>query len=171
MKKSFMLFIDSLSILDELSDEQAGRLFKAIKDYQNGIEPDLDFSLKMAFHQFKNQFIRDDEKYESICKKNQENIGKRWNKDDTKNTSGINGIPEIPSDTKHTHSDKDKDKDTKNDKKKIFVPPTLLEVHAYFKEKGYTETSATKAFEFYNCADWKDSNGKQVKNWKQKMNG
>ena len=35
MRKSFILHSDSLLILDELSNEQAGILFKAIKDYQN----------------------------------------------------------------------------------------------------------------------------------------
>ena len=47
--------------------------------------------------------------------------------------------------------------------------PTLELVKQYFKENGYTEQSAIKAFNFYDCADWKDSNGKQVKSWKQKM--
>ncbi len=51
-----------------------------------------------------------------------------------------------------------------------FVAPSVLEVQAYFKEKGYTIEAAAKAHEFYNVADWKDSNGKQVRSWKQKMN-
>jgi len=35
MKASFVLYIDSLFILDELNDEQAGQLFKAIKAYHS----------------------------------------------------------------------------------------------------------------------------------------
>lgn len=65
-KKSFILYTDTLSVLDELTNEQAGILFKAIKDYQNGIEPVLDFGLKMAFLPLKNQFIRDCEKWQKI---------------------------------------------------------------------------------------------------------
>lgn len=42
------------------------------------------------------------------------------------------------------------------------------EVKYYFKEKGYTENSAIKFYEYYSVADWKDSNGKPVKSWKQK---
>jgi len=52
-----------------------------------------------------------------------------------------------------------------------FIPPTLEEVKAYFKEKGYSEVSAEKAFNYYDIAGWKDSKGNQVKNWKQKMMG
>lgn len=50
-----------------------------------------------------------------------------------------------------------------------FVPPTILEVQTYFTDNGYTLESGTKAFNYYNVANWKDSTGKQVKNWKQKM--
>lgn len=52
-----------------------------------------------------------------------------------------------------------------------FIPPTLDEVKVYFKEKGYSEVSAEKAFNYYDVAEWKDSKGNQVKNWKQKMMG
>jgi len=65
-KKSFVLYTDSLSFLDELTNEQAGILFKAIKDFHNGINPVLEFGLKMAFIPLKNQFIRDSEKWEQI---------------------------------------------------------------------------------------------------------
>ena len=50
-----------------------------------------------------------------------------------------------------------------------FSPPTILEVISYFKEKGYMEITAKKAFDYYDVANWKDSKGNQVKNWKQKM--
>lgn len=56
-----------------------------------------------------------------------------------------------------------------NDNVKKFTPPTLEQVKEYFKEKGYTEQTAIKAFEYYNTANWHDSRGKPVKNWKQKM--
>lgn len=54
-------------------------------------------------------------------------------------------------------------------------PPTLQEVKDYFVEKGYTEQSAEKAWNYYNASlgdngrVWKDGKGQTVKNWKQKM--
>ena len=68
-KKSFLLHIDSLDILDDLTNGQAGVLFKAIKAYQNDEEFDLDSIVKIAFSPFKNQFIRDDEKYTKTCER------------------------------------------------------------------------------------------------------
>jgi len=50
-----------------------------------------------------------------------------------------------------------------------FVAPSLDEVKKYFEEKGYSEQTAITAFDFYSTADWVDSKGNKVKNWKQKM--
>jgi len=61
------------------------------------------------------------------------------------------------------------DKNVKNDKK--YSNPTLIEVKDYFKLKGYTPDTASKAFDYYEANGWKDRNNKPVKNWKQKMIG
>ena len=55
--------------------------------------------------------------------------------------------------------------------KKDFTPPSPLEVELYFQENGYKKESAEKAFNYYNCANWVNSKGKQVLNWKQTMQG
>ncbi len=52
---------------------------------------------------------------------------------------------------------------------KEFIVPTLLEVQGYFKEKGYTDQQAKKAFDYYSESNWHDRNGDKVLNWKQKM--
>jgi hypothetical protein len=89
MKKSFLLHVDALTVLNELSNEQAGQLFKAIANFQNGTDLNPfsdpgDFGLRMAFLPFKNQFARDVEKYNGIVERNKENgkKGGRPKKDD-----------------------------------------------------------------------------------------
>jgi len=49
--------------------------------------------------------------------------------------------------------------------------PELQEVLDYFKENGFSEAAAKKAFDYYESGNWHDSKGNQVKNWKQKMQG
>jgi len=68
-------------------------------------------------------------------------------------------------------SDAIKGNESKGNKRKVFIAPTALEVQNYFIENGYSQQAGVKAFEYYNGAGWKDSRGKQVLNWKQKMQG
>jgi len=70
----------------------------------------------------------------------------------------------------HAPKRKKKEKEESN-KEKAFIAPSLLDVKSYFLEKGYSESSAVKAFNYYDSADWVDGKGNKVKNWKQKMTG
>lgn len=54
-------------------------------------------------------------------------------------------------------------------KGKNFTPPEISEVENYFSENGYSAEAAKKAFEYYSTANWVDSKGNKVRNWKQKM--
>ena len=51
---------------------------------------------------------------------------------------------------------------------KKFTPPTLEDVKAYAESRG-NKVDAQKFFDYYTEGKWKDSGGKPVKNWKQKM--
>jgi hypothetical protein len=52
-----------------------------------------------------------------------------------------------------------------------FIPPTKQQVEEFFVSSGYRKEVGENAFNYYSIADWKDSKGKPVKNWKQKMQG
>lgn len=67
-KKSFLIHIDSLDVLEHLSNEQAGQLLKAFKSYHLGEQIKLDSMLNIAFVPFKNQFKNDAKK--SRCGEN-----------------------------------------------------------------------------------------------------
>ena len=55
-----------------------------------------------------------------------------------------------------------------NIKKAKFEKPDFQTVNKYIIDKKYNVDSRM-FFDFYNEADWIDSNGKQVRNWKQKV--
>lgn len=81
MKKSIIIYADCIAILEELTNEQAGRLFKAILSYVNEepvTETEGDPAVKMAFKVLKNQIDRDTEKYVEKCEKNRAIAQKRW---------------------------------------------------------------------------------------------
>lgn len=53
-------------------------------------------------------------------------------------------------------------------KKKRFTPPSLDEVKTYATTRGRTDLLKS-FFDYYDAGDWKDKDGKAVKNWKQKF--
>jgi hypothetical protein len=73
----------------------------------------------------------------------------------------------------YTKVNNNKPKETKE--KSVPPPPTIDEVIAYFKENGYTEASARKAYDYYQASvtetkrHWSDGKGQPVRNWKMKM--
>lgn len=72
-KKSFVLYNDYQQHIERLTDEQAGKLFKAIFDYVNtGTIALLEGQADMAFSFIALQLDRDVEKYEEICRKRSE---------------------------------------------------------------------------------------------------
>ena len=52
-KKSFILYHDQKEVIDELDDEQAGKLFKAIYEYNVNKKNTLKGVLKLVFIPFK----------------------------------------------------------------------------------------------------------------------
>lgn len=155
--------------------EQKGILFDAIYRHQIGEEVELDFSMRMAFAPFKNQFIRDNEKYSEFIDKQKDNGSKGGRpKKPIKptETQKTQAFSENPTEPKKAYNVNDKDKvNEKENKNKKFVPPSLQEVEIFFSENGFCSVYAKQAFDYYELGEWKDASGKQVKNWKQKMKG
>lgn len=70
-----------------------------------------------------------------------------------------------------------KGNESKVNKKVVSIPPPPIfsDVLAYFKDNGYSEQSAKKAFDYYQTSvtetkpHWSDGKGNPIKNWKMKM--
>jgi hypothetical protein len=189
MKKSIIIYADYISIVEELTIEQSGRLFLAILSYINDEMADEmadDPAVKMAFRIVRNQIDRDAEKYERICKKRSE-AGKKHRGNqytrlldkleqmeqmEQKFQNGTNG-------TNGTDNDNDNDNDNdillnENDNKEEsrkkkpaaarFVKPTIEEVQDYCNEKGY-EINVPYFYNYWESKGWKRGTT-SVKDWK-----
>ena len=92
-QKGFIVYGDTKSLADELSDEQLGQLFRGMLDYfVSGKAPKFSGVLKFAFIPIKQQMDRDQQKYDAKCEKNREKIQKYWDKVKS-DTNVYNGIP------------------------------------------------------------------------------
>ena len=63
-----------------------------------------------------------------------------------------------------------KENKEKEEGSKEFTPPSISEFLEYFSTNSYTAEIGEKAFRHYELGNWKDTAGKQVKNWKRKVN-
>lgn len=114
-RKSFIIHIDSLTVLDDLTNEQAGELFKAIKSYHLDEDLELSSIIKIAFSPFKTQFIRDNEKYEKTCKARAE-AGSKGGKQKVANASKCKqSVANLADSDNKNKSDSDSDSDSEND--------------------------------------------------------
>lgn len=180
MKKSFLIYVDSLDILDELKPSEIANLFLAIKAHHNGEPFELDSITRVALKPFLIQWERDLERYEQTCNRNKANglKGGRPPKNPN-NPMGSNETQKTHSvilKPKKADSDSDSDSERENDIKKKtiqkkFEPPTLAEVQTWFVEQGSTAEQGAKAWHYYNDGQWIDAKGQPVKNWRQKMRG
>lgn len=90
-KKSFVLYNDQKEVIDELDDEQAGKLLKAIYQYNATKEIILKGALKIIFIPFKTAFDRDDEKWEKTRNARSEAGKKHTGNQYTNKKMGQNG--------------------------------------------------------------------------------
>ncbi len=113
-KKSFLLYLDTLEILNKLSDEQAGKLLKAFLAYHSEQDLKLDPTLDLVFFSFQAQFERDAAKYKIIVDRNKINGskgGRPINPVKPKEPSGLSGNPSKPRKADSV-SDNDSDSDS-----------------------------------------------------------
>jgi len=157
-KKSFLLYCDLIHTVEQLTDEQAGDLFKHILRYVNDQEPQTENVItRIAFEPIKQSLKRDLQKYEDIRKRNQDNARKRW---DATASSGI------PNDTKNADSDSVSVSVSVTDKKEIkgFVKPTIEQLKEYMSEQGMNDI-AENWLNHYEANGWMVGKNK-MKDWK-----
>jgi hypothetical protein len=157
-KKSFLLYCDLIHTVEQLTDEQAGDLFKHILRYVNDQEPQTENVItRIAFEPIKQSLKRDLQKYEDIRKRNQDNARKRW---DATASSGI------PNDTKNADSVIVSVSGSVTDKKEIkgFVKPTIEQLKEYMSEQGMNDI-AENWLNHYEANGWMVGKNK-MKDWK-----
>lgn len=92
----------------------------------------------------------------SIYQESEQQFEQQVNNDRTTSEQRVNTLQEYKEDKKL--------KNVRN----IFVVPTIQEVIDYFEENGFGREYANKFFKGYEVANWTDSKGNKIKNWKQK---
>lgn len=116
MKDSFILYLQHKEIFDNLTDEEAGILIKAIFEYEMvGKVPKLDKMLGLVFIPIKQTLDRNREKYEKTVQRNKQNGAKGGRPKNPDNPVGILGNAKKQTKPKKADNDNEYDNDNVND--------------------------------------------------------
>jgi hypothetical protein len=172
-KKSFVLYCDIIHTIEQLTDEQAGHLFKHVLYYVNDLNPDTENVItKIAFEPIKQQLKRDLVRYEKIRERNSLSARMRWD---------ANACERIPNDAKNADNDNDNDNDInivleqKAKKPKRFSKPPVDDVRQYMAELNMNDMSQ-RFVDYYESNGWKVGKNPMkdwkaaVRTWKQQNN-
>jgi len=151
-----------------MSDEQVGKYIRLLcLQHQQGrlTEEDMNNICKTYDERIFKKFDKDDIGY--FNKRLDDEIIRRRKYSESRSKNRTGKKSKNISKTYDKHMETETETENKR-KKKVFVPPLIEEVKDYFKENGYEELLAIKFFNSYNVADWVDSKGNKIRNWKQK---
>lgn len=187
--RTFIVYDEIKDTLDEMTDEEIGKLFRGMVDYHvTGKEPDLKGGLKFAFIPIRQQMDRDDEKWNKTrearaeagrkggapkgnqnAQKDEENKQKQ-----TKQANGCFASEKQTKQAVNVNVNEDVDVNVnvdvsgkENDKKKSakrFSPPTIDEIMGYCKERN-NRVDPERFYNFYESKGWMVGKNK-MKDWK-----
>lgn len=141
-QKGFIVYKDLHAVVDELTDEQAGQLFKGMIGYSaEGIEPKFSGVLKFVFIPIKQQMDRDSEKYDKKCERMRENANKRWN-----NAKASNGMQ---TDANDANTNTKTNTDTKTDTDTDTETTTTTNTDAALKQQRGSGPDDDDSFNIY----------------------
>lgn len=119
-KNSFILYTDQKEVINKLSDEQAGKILKALYEYVSTNKmPELDLTLDIAITPIKQSLDRNKEKYEEVSKKRKQAGAKGGKQTQAKQANAKNDNQiEIK---QASSSDSDNDSDSVSDSDNEYV--------------------------------------------------
>ena len=150
MRKAINFFRSYYDVANELSDKDRLAFYDALllKQFEN-IDTDLKGLAKFAYIS----------QYHSISSQ------LKGYYDKTKDAKFNPNLPPcIPPTVGATLPPTVQEKVQEKEKEQVQVQ----DVKSYFLENGYSDLIAQKFYDYYSVANWKDSKGNVVKNWKQK---
>ena len=179
-KSTILIYHDWAPIVEELSEQEVGQLFKAIYKEWDGKCYGMQSNLKPILKFVISKIETNEEAYEEVKAKRLENLRKanerkrNANAVQMQSNSNANAVQlasvtvtdtDNVTDTVYPNGYIKENTKEKATKSRVFVPPTLEEVEAEIQAKGH-HVDALEFFNYYDSQAWKKANGQRVSNWK-----
>ncbi len=117
-RKSFLIYIDTLPLFDELNDEDELSLCRAINHYHRNLPIELTEVARPLFSIFRAQFERDNERYLARCEKNRASVLKRYEQQQSNTDEYECKQPNTDS----TDRDRDRESDRDRGRERDIIP-------------------------------------------------
>lgn len=167
MRDSFVISSDHAEIVSELTDEQAGKVFKALFED----DPDLsDTTVRIVYKTINSQIRRYEEIHQKRSEAGANGNRKRWGNasqmiaNDRKVSQTVANASQMIAPIPIPKPIPEKEKTPKGVQKK-FIPPTVDEVKAYVDHQGYKAFNAEHFIDFYASKGWMVGKN-HMKDWK-----
>lgn len=184
-KNRFYLYTEYESFTDDMTNEEAGELFKAILRYENGGEVEsVSPEIKAAWSFIKRRLDNAQSAYDAACEAHRAAGEKGGRPNKTKQNQNNQNEPnenqnnqtkpksEKPSPDTDTDTDTDIDIDKDIDKRYVgeqrkcnpFIPPSVEDVRAYCRERN-NNIDAQHFVDWYSSKGWMIGKSK-MKDWR-----
>lgn len=156
----FICHDDYLQKTAKLTDEEVGRLFRALMRYHaTGIADGVDGLESIAFDFIREDIDRTEAAYKVKCEKNRNNRLSAV----VNNRQQSLTVVDDPS-QKEKEKKKENDKDNIKEKSGRFTPPTIEQVKEYCKERG-NAVDPDRWFNYYSSNGWRVGKN-PMKDWR-----
>lgn len=160
----FICHDDYLFKTAKLTDQEVGRLFRALMKYHaTGENEEIEGRESIAFDFIREDIDRTEAAYKAKCEKNRNN---RLSAIDNRQRSST-----IDNDCCQKEKEKEKKKEKEKEQNNVcaplkrFTPPTVDEVREYCKKRG-NNIDPEYFVDYYTARNWTLSNGKKVSDWR-----
>ena len=158
----FICHDDYLQKTAKLTDEEVGRLFRALMRYHaTGVADEVEGLESIAFDFIREDIDRTEAAYKAKCEKNRNNRLSALNNDRQQSSTTVNDRTQKE---KEKEKEKEKDKDKEITPQKRFTPPTVEQVQEYCKERG-NAVDPQRFVDFYTAKGWRVGN-QTMRDWK-----
>ena len=157
----------------KLTDEEVGRLFRALIDYHaNGVLAKLDGRESIAFDFIKEDIDKAEEAYAKKCEQASKNRRKALSNDITDDDGGQRALTDVNGGDQYNINKKNINKSNNNSSSKNivtlkrFTPPTVEQIKAYCDERGVYLIDPEQFIDYYEARGWMLAKNRKMVDWK-----
>lgn len=157
----------------KLTDEEVGRLFRALIDYHaNGVLAELDGRESIAFDFIKEDIDKAEEAYAKKCEQASKNRRKALSNDITDDDGGQRALTDVNGGDQYNINKKNINKSNNNSSSKNivtlkrFIPPTVEQIKAYCDERGVYLIDPEQFIDYYEARGWMLAKNRKMVDWK-----